>query len=84
VIKVLVAGEGPNELGGWAGEPSFRETSKCGVLEALMRALVPEGWIITHAEAWKRFTQPSCRRGRLAEGSTECARAGVARRRSEV
>lgn len=56
VVRVLLAGEGPNELGGWFAERQWRrEAPEPGVLEALLRAVVPDGWEIADARVWSRI-----------------------------
>jgi hypothetical protein len=62
VKRVLIAGEGANELGGWCGEPAFREPGVPGVIEALMRSLVASGWTIENAVQWRKL--PNLRTGR--------------------
>ena len=49
--RVLLAGEGKHELGGWAGHPSYRNRAKQGVLEALLRQVAADGWEIAEAMA---------------------------------
>jgi len=53
VLRVFLAGEGPNELGGHADHPSYRDTTKVGVLEALLRRVEPAGWKVGGAVRWK-------------------------------
>lgn len=53
VLRVFLAGEGPNELGGHADHPSYRDTTKVGVLEALLRRVEPAGWEVAGAVRWK-------------------------------
>jgi hypothetical protein len=52
-IRIMLAGEGPNELGGWARHPSYRDSREAGVLEALLRCLRADGWEIHEARLWK-------------------------------
>jgi hypothetical protein len=55
---VLLAGEGPNELGGWYTHPSYRaKHPEPGALETLLRKVAPEGWEIRGAVVWKQLTQ---------------------------
>jgi hypothetical protein len=54
MIDVFVAGEGPNELGGWCKEREYRdERLTSGVLEALARQVAPSGWQVRDAIQWK-------------------------------
>lgn len=54
MIKVFLAGEGPNELGGWSNERIYRdERPLLGVLESLARHVVPTGWEVHDAMVWK-------------------------------
>lgn len=54
MIKVFLAGEGPNELGGWSKERIYRdERPWLGVLESLARHVVPTGWEVRDAMVWK-------------------------------
>ncbi|MEW5851370.1 MAG: hypothetical protein AB2A00_21455 [Myxococcota bacterium] len=52
-MKVLLAGEGPTELGGWANEPAYRTPENPGLLEVLARRIRPDGWEIGDAIIWK-------------------------------
>lgn len=55
-MKIFLAGEGPNELGGWARTPAYREPSPDrGVLEAILRRLQPTGWTVVGAQLWSRI-----------------------------
>jgi hypothetical protein len=45
-IRVFIAGEGRNELGGWAGDPAYRDLSEPGVIEAFLSRTRPTGWRI--------------------------------------
>ena len=54
MIRVILAGEGKNELGGFAVEASFRdEKPERGVVEALLRQVRPEGWQVVASILWK-------------------------------
>jgi len=54
--RVLLAGEGKSELGGWGVEPSYRApTPLPGVLEALLRHISPDGFRIVDAVQWKKL-----------------------------
>ncbi|MBN2497525.1 MAG: hypothetical protein JXR96_23230 [Deltaproteobacteria bacterium] len=50
-MKLLLAGEGANELGGWHHEEPYR-TDEPGVIEALLKKVHPHGWAIVHAVKW--------------------------------
>ncbi len=54
-IRVFLAGEGKNELGGRIGPPSFHNPDKRGVLEALLRKIRNYGWEIGGAREWKSY-----------------------------
>ena len=54
-MKVLLAGEGPNELGGWARHPSYRNTEEPGAIEALLRKVRAEGWRVVDGVLWKQI-----------------------------
>lgn len=53
--KLLIAGEGRNELGRWAVEASYRDSNEAGVLEALLRKVKPEGWKISGGVLWRKI-----------------------------
>ncbi len=54
--RVLLAGEGKTELGGWAGDPVYVDSRpRPGMLEALLAKVAPEGWEIVAAYEWKRL-----------------------------
>jgi hypothetical protein len=54
VTRVFLAGEGGNELGGWAAEPAWREPPlQPGVVEAMLRSRVATGWEVCGARCWK-------------------------------
>lgn len=53
-MKVVLGGEGSNELGGRAN-PHPYQTDDRGVLEALLRRVRPDGWQVVDAIAWKRI-----------------------------
>ncbi len=75
--RVLLAGEGSNELGDWAsehpyqpaqgkrrrGEPAPRE----GVLEALLRQVHPDGWEVGGGVLWKNIRKLRAGQHRGAE-----------------
>jgi hypothetical protein len=53
-MKLLLAGEGANDLGGWASEPAYRHGDRrVGVVEALLRKVQPTGWTVLDAVLWK-------------------------------
>jgi len=52
-VKVFLGGEGRNELGSWSGPASYQSSEVCGVLEALLRKVKPNGWQIVGGMAWK-------------------------------
>lgn len=54
MIRVMLAGEGRNELGDWADHPSYR-SGRTGVLEALARKVRAEGWTVTEGVAWRQL-----------------------------
>lgn len=65
--RVLLAGEGKSELGGFAAHTSFRaETPLPGVLVALLRQVAPNGFELGYAVQWKDLTIYRAR-GRLAK-----------------
>ncbi len=51
--RLLLCGEGRNELGSWSGDPAYQSASEPGVLEALLRKVKIDGWEITQALQWK-------------------------------
>ncbi|MGI5860720.1 MAG: hypothetical protein ACOX6T_01540 [Myxococcales bacterium] len=52
--RLLLGGEGRNELGGWCDPPSYRHAPpERGVLETLLRKAAPDGWEIADAVRWK-------------------------------
>lgn len=54
MIRVIVAGEGKNELGGFAVARAFRGDDPApGVVEALLRQIRPEGWKVVDVILWK-------------------------------
>lgn len=55
MIRVIIAGEGRNELGGFATEAAFRKDEpETGVIEALLRQVRPDGWQVVDAIPWKK------------------------------
>lgn len=56
MIRVILAGEGRNELGDFAIEEEFRpEVRRPGVVEALLREVRRDGWEIVDALPWKKL-----------------------------
>ncbi len=55
MIRIFLAGEGPNELGSWAREAPYRDPAFPGVIETLLRRVCPDGWQVVEAIAWKRI-----------------------------
>jgi hypothetical protein len=68
--RILLAGEGPNELGRWSREPVYARPLKGtprrhaasssadeGVLESLLRRICPGGWYIDGGVVWKGITK---------------------------
>lgn len=56
MIRVILAGEGRNELGSFWVEESFRpETPEPGVLESLLRQVRDDGWKVVDAIRWTRL-----------------------------
>jgi hypothetical protein len=66
VIKVYLAGEGRFELGGWAAEREYQE-DRPGLIEALLRAIVPDGWTVCGGRPWKDIPKLRARPGETAE-----------------
>jgi hypothetical protein len=64
---VFLAGEGPNDLGGWARHPSYRDPHAPGVVESLLRKIDPDAWEIVDAMPWKRFRKLQVSRHGRAE-----------------
>ncbi len=57
-MRVFVAGEGSDELGGWCAEPAYRDTSRHGLVETLVRKLAPEADIeIVGAVQWSKVSK---------------------------
>lgn len=59
MIRALLCGEGPGELGDWAREDPYRTDDRglirAGVVEVLARRLVTEGWEVADAIPWRRL-----------------------------
>ncbi len=54
MLRVLVAGEGSNDIGRWAHTPPYRETlGSQGVVVALLRKRFPNGWEVADGVRWK-------------------------------
>ena len=73
MIKVFLAGEGPNELGDFGNEESFQPTgdkerrNRPGVLEALLRRVQPEGWEVTGGIRWVNLRKLKVGAGKRGE-----------------
>ncbi len=50
--RVFLVGEGPNELGGWAKEPSYVDPGELGVLQALLERIAPGQFEVVAARRW--------------------------------
>lgn len=55
MIRVILAGEGKNELGSFAIEAAFRDDPEPGVVETLLRQVRREGWEVVDAILWKKL-----------------------------
>lgn len=55
MIRVILAGEGRNELGSFSIEAAFRDDPEPGVVEALLRQVRRSGWQVVDAILWKRL-----------------------------
>ncbi len=55
MIKILLAGEGPNELGKWARDPSYRGNYENGVVEELLKKVCDRGWEVVDGVSWKKI-----------------------------
>lgn len=55
-MKILLAGEGSDDLGSYAREPMFREPHEEGVLECLVRRIQPQSEI-SDGVCWKDVTK---------------------------
>jgi hypothetical protein len=56
LIRVIIAGEGANEVGGFVKEEAFRDGEpRPGVVEALLRQVRPDGWKVVDAILWKKI-----------------------------
>lgn len=70
-LKVMLVGEGSNELGDWIKEAPYRNAPRrrrgdappaMGVLETLLRKVAPSGWSVVDAMAWKSLVKLTPRR----------------------
>ncbi len=69
MIRVILAGEGKNELGSFAVEAPFRaEKPEPGVVEALLRQIRPDGWQVVDAILWKNIPKLRVGIGGKGEG----------------
>ena len=70
-MKILIAGEGPTELGGWYAESMWREEPIArGVIEALLLRVCADGWRIVDGITWKRIRKYRAGQHRSAETRT--------------
>lgn len=56
-LRLLLAGEGVNDLGGWAGDPAYRDPRRLGALTALLAKVSPSGWEVVDAIEWKQIVK---------------------------
>lgn len=56
-LKVMLAGEGPNDLGGWSKEPQYRDRKavEVGAAEALLRKMKVSGWYVIDGVVWQHL-----------------------------
>jgi hypothetical protein len=57
-MKILLAGEGPDDIGDWSAEIEYRPTAesfKRGVVEVLLGRLAPESWRVANGVRWKKI-----------------------------
>lgn len=54
-MKIVIVGEGQNELGSWARHPSYREPPFPGVIEALLERVSCEGWEVADGILWRQI-----------------------------
>lgn len=71
-LKVMLVGEGANELGDWIRDVPFRTARRTrrkdappviGVLEALLRKVAPDGWEVVDARPWSSLVKLTQRTG---------------------
>lgn len=55
MIRVILAGEGKNDLGSFAGKVAFHDDTEPGVIETLLRQIRPEGWKVVDAIVWSKI-----------------------------
>lgn len=60
-IRIFLAGEGKNELGGRIGHPSFQNPKQRGVLETLLRKVRENGWEIGGIRQWSQIRKYKAR-----------------------
>lgn len=55
MIRVYLAGEGPNDIGDWQGHSTYRADipRPGGVIEVLLRKVRDEGWEVVDGVAWQ-------------------------------
>lgn len=79
-LRILVAGEGPNELGALFGRSGVdvdhpaEDAAGQGVIQALLCKIRPSGWMIHRAYVWKDIRKLRVGRGPSGEGDYENAR----------
>ncbi|WP_394827548.1 hypothetical protein [Pendulispora albinea] len=54
-VNVFLGGEGPNELGGRAGDPVYQTGTLPGVVETLLLRVQPDGWNVVGATKWSQI-----------------------------
>jgi len=58
MLRVFLAGEGSDELGGFAREPAYRPIPhEPGLVEALLRRVRVDGWQVVDAVPWRRIVK---------------------------
>lgn len=66
-VGVFLSGEGRNELGSRAGDPSYQTDDEPGVVEALLQRVQEGGWKAVGALQWSRIRKYSARGPMSAE-----------------
>lgn len=75
-----MAGEGRNELGGWADLPPYRRADgPPGTLVALLRKVAPGGWEAAGAVAWRKIRKYRAGEHRRPETRNVLGAAQIAR-----
>lgn len=70
MIRVLIAGEGKNELGERGAAPEGARSTGGGVVEALMEKVRATGWQVGGALTWKDVTKLKVNAGDVGERKT--------------